>query len=161
MASRGLAGKAGGLALFGALVAAVAVLGGAASAGGTGAFYRSLRKPSFTPPAAVFGPVWTVLYAAIAVSGYRAWRAPPSRRRSVALGLWGTQLALNAAWSPLFFGLERPRAALVDIALLLPAAAGYAFVVHRVDRPAAWLVAPYVGWVAFATALNAEIVRLN
>ena len=122
-----------------------------------GRWYRRLEKSPLNPPPAVFGPVWTVLYGLIATSGWRVWRAG-SRK---ALGWWAAQLALNAAWSPIFFGLKRPRAALADLALLLPAIAIYARHARQVDRPAAWMVAPYLGWVGFASVLNAEIVRRN
>ena len=71
------------------------------------------------------------------------------------------QLGLNAAWSPLFFGLRDPAAALADVALLLPAAGAYTWSAARVDRPAAWMMAPYLGWTAFALALNARIAMDN
>jgi translocator protein len=105
--------------------------------------------------------VWTGLYALIALSGYRVWREPRSRQRRRALGLWGAQLLLNAAWSPLFFGLRRPLAALVDVVLLTGTAAAYAATARRVDRPAAIMMLPYLGWLGYATALNEEIWRLN
>ncbi len=121
-------------------------------------WYRALEKPPWQPPPAAFAPVWTALYALTAASGWRSWRSgAPGRRR--ALALWAAQLAVNAAWSPLFFGLRRPRAALVDAALLVPTVAAYARAARRVDRLAAALVLPYLGWSAFALALNAEIVR--
>lgn len=146
---------------FGGAVAAAALSGRAATARpARSAWYLALRKPRGQPPPAVFGPVWTALYAAIATSGYRVWRSSaPGRER--ALQLWAAQLALNAAWSPLFFGARRPRAALADVALLLPAVAAYARAARRVDRAAAWLVAPYLAWTAFATWLNAGIVLRN
>src|SRR3954469_823175 len=101
---------------FGAAVAGAAAVGGAAAAAGdTDAFYDALDKPSFAPPARVFGPVWTVLYTGIAVAGYRIWRSPPTADRTAALRWWVAQLALNAAWTPLFFGRRMGTAALVDI----------------------------------------------
>jgi tryptophan-rich sensory protein len=93
----------------------------------------------------------------MATSGYRVWRAS-SPGRSRALRLWAAQLALNAAWPPLFFGARRPRAALADAALLVPAAAAYALSARKVDRAAAWLVVPYVAWTGFALWLNARLV---
>lgn len=149
----------GAAALFaGATIAAAAT--GARSSSARSPWYRSLAKPPWQPPPAAFAPVWTALYALGAASGWRSWRSPrPARRR--ALALWGLQLALNAAWSPLFFGLRRPRAALVDAALLVPAVGAYALAARRADPLAAVLVLPYLGWSAFALALNAEIVRRN
>jgi len=126
-----------------------------------GAWYRSLRKPPQTPPGWVFGPAWTLLYALSAWSVWRVWQQPRSRTRRAALTLWGVQHGLNAAWSPLFFAARRPRAALVDLGGLLGTSAAYAIVASRIDRAAAWIIAPYVGWVAFAGTLNAGIVVLN
>lgn len=149
---------------FTAAVAGAAALGGLAMRGKGRAqrsWFRSLRKPSFQPPAWVFGPAWTVLYAAIAYSGWRVWKAPPSRERDRALRLWGTQLGLNAAWTPLFFGARRPGVALVDIVVLDAAASGYAAAARDVDRRAAVIVVPYLAWLGFATLLNASIVARN
>lgn len=150
-------------AAFGALFAGATFAAGALGARSSSArspWYRTLEKPRWQPPPAVFGPVWTALYALTAASGWRSWRsAAPGRGR--ALALWGAQLALNAAWSPIFFGLRRPRAALVDAALLVPAIGAYALAARRRDALAGALVLPYLGWSAFALALNSEIVRRN
>jgi benzodiazapine receptor len=124
-------------------------------------YYRRLDKPSFAPPAKVFGPVWGVLYPAIALSGARVLAAPASPARSAAVALWLSQMALNAAWTPLFFSKRDSRAALADIAALLALTTAYTVAAGRVDRPAAALVLPYVGWVAFAGALNQGIVARN
>jgi tryptophan-rich sensory protein len=124
-------------------------------------YYRRLDKPSFAPPAKVFGPVWGVLYPAIALSGARVLAAPASPARSAAIALWLSQMALNAAWTPLFFGRKDARAALADIAGVLALTAAYTVAASRVDRPAAALALPYVGWVTFAGALNRGIVERN
>ena len=124
-------------------------------------WYRRLEKPPFTPPERAFGPVWSVLYPAIAVSGWRVWRAADGEARTRALALWGAQLALNAAWSPLFFRERRLRASLLDIGAMLGASTAYAVAAARVDRPAAALVVPYAGWLLLATAVNAEIAWRN
>lgn len=147
---------------FGVLTSAVAALSSTVGpARPRSLWYRRLRKPPFQPPAAVFPVVWSALYASIAESGFRIWRARPSKERDRALRWWFVQLGFNAAWSPLFFGLRKPKVALADSALLLLAAGNYARHARRVDRSAAWMVAPYVGWLGFATLLNAEIVRRN
>jgi tryptophan-rich sensory protein len=150
------------LAGFGTLAAGAATLGARA----TGRpqlqpWYRGLAKPSWQPPPSAFPVVWTTMYALMSVSAWRVWRQRSGPARRTALRWWGVQLALNAAWSPLFFGLRRPRAALADAAMLAFAVAGYTRASRRVDRTAAWLVAPYLGWAAFAAVLNAEIVRRN
>jgi tryptophan-rich sensory protein len=144
---------------------ALCVGGGAAvgvlTAGGDSAWYRQLAKPSWTPPDAVFGPVWTALYAAMAVAAFRVWRHGGFAAQRKALGLFLVQLAANFAWSFLFFGLRRVDWALLDIVCLfvLIVLTGWRFA--RVDRKAAWLLSPYLAWVAFAAALNAEIHRLQ
>jgi len=152
-----------GTAIFGSAVAGVAILGGLFNPGrgGTREWYSELEKPSFNPPDAVFAPVWTTLYILIAISGYRIWSSDSRRDRTRALALWSTQLTLNAAWSPLFFGAKKPALAMGDIALMLAAIASYTAAARKVDKRAAWLMSPYIAWVAFATLLNAEIVRLN
>ena len=124
-------------------------------------WYRTLRKSRLTPPDSAFGPVWTALYALEAVSAIRIGRAESSPERSRALALWAAQQGLNAAWSPLFFGQRRARAALADIALLGATLEGDRRAAQRVDRLAARLVVPYLAWVGFATFLNAQVVRQN
>lgn len=124
-----------------------------------GAWYEALRKPPLNPPGWVFGPVWTVLYVAMAVAAWRVWRAQPGP--SATLALWGAQLALNALWSWLFFGLERPGLALLDIAALLALLVFTTFALFAVDRTAGWLFVPYVTWVAFASYLNVGLWILN
>lgn len=145
------------LAPFLAAVAAVAVLGGLA-ASSSAQTYRALDLPPFAPPSWVFGPVWTVLYVMIAVAGWLAWRAGAG---PVTLGAWVVQLLLNLAWTPLFFAADRYGWALVDILALLVAVGATVALFARRSRAAAWLLVPYVAWVAFATALNLAIVVLN
>jgi tryptophan-rich sensory protein len=147
------------LVVFILVVLGVSALGGMAT--DTRGWFEALTKPAFNPPSWVFGPVWTVLYVMMAVAAWRVllragWAA--ARR---AMTLFGVQLALNLAWSWLFFAAQRPDLALVDIVALDLAvlATGWAF--RRHDRLAAWLLVPYACWIAFATALNADFVRLN
>jgi tryptophan-rich sensory protein len=150
------------LAGFGLVTAGAAWYGARYSRKGSrDRWYRDLEKPSFTPPDAAFPVVWTTLYALIAWSGYRIWSAAPSRSRNAALRLWLSQLAANAKWSELFFGQHRPALALADVLALESAILSYIKAAHRVDRPAAYAFVPYAAWVAFATVLNAEIIRLN
>ena len=119
------------------------------------------EKPGFTRPDAAFPVIWTALYAMIALSGWRVWCAAPSRERNRALGLWIAQLAANAHWSKLFFGQRPPFAALGDAVALERAVFSYISAARRVDRAAAGMFVPYAAWVAYATLLNAEIVRRN
>ena len=155
-------GSLAGLAAFGVASAAVALAGGAVTARRRNrTWYRMLRKPSFTPPDRLFALVWPVLYTLGAVSAWRVARTPPSRTRSLALGLWGAQLAFNAAWTPLFFGAHRPRLAMVDLAGNYVSLGAYALTARKLDGPAAAMVLPYVGWLTFAGVLNASIVGKN
>jgi translocator protein len=152
---------AAGLAIFGTLVAGAAVANARATAGAQQGWYRRLEKPPFQPPPAAFGPVWTVLYVLIGLSGWRVWRKPAGPRRSLAVELWGAQLALNGAFSELFFGQRRLRTSLAEVLALWGTVGAYTWAAHRVDRPAAWMMAPYLGWVGFASLLTADIVRRN
>lgn len=149
------------MGVFAGMTAGAALLGTLVARPMSDDWYDGLRKPRLNPPKAVFGPVWTGLYSLIAYSGYRVWRTPPSKRRRAALGLWGAQLVLNAAWTPLFFGTRRPLAALVDLVSLFGTATAYAAVAGKLDRPAALMMVPYIGWLGFAGYLNEEIWRLN
>jgi translocator protein len=124
-----------------------------------GAWYQALTKPLWNPPNWVFGPVWAALYVGIAVAGWLVWRR--SGRMITALHFWLAQLVFNWMWSFFFFGLHRPDFALVDIALLLIAIVGFVFTARRRSVGAALLFVPYFGWVAFASALNFAIWRLN
>jgi tryptophan-rich sensory protein len=149
------------LAGFGLATAGAAWYGSRYSRGNRDRWYRNLRKPSFTPPDKVFPVAWTGLYALIAYSGWRVWSAAPSSQRDKALRLWISQLAANAQWSKLFFGQRSPVLALADIFALEGSIIGYIAAAHKVDRSAAYAFVPYAAWVAFATVLNAEILRLN
>ncbi len=144
---------------FAAATLAAGALGGRSSR--PGLWYRSLRKSKATPPDRVFGPVWTALYAAMAYSAWRVWRSPRSRERSRALRLWATQLGLNAAWSPTFFAAKNPRASLGIVTTLLPTLGTYVRAAWKVDRLAAAIMLPYLGWSSFATYLNAQVVNKN
>ncbi len=148
--------------LFVALSLAVGAIGGFATASSVTSWYLTLNKPSFNPPSAVFAPVWTTLYILMALAAWRVWRSPAaddSRRR--ALILYGVQLALNLGWSLIFFGLRRPDLAMIEIVVMLAAILATTAAFARIDRPAAWMMAPYVAWVSFASVLNFAIWRLN
>lgn len=149
------------LLAFAGLTALTAVLGARTTLRGKGAWYRLIRKPKLTPPDPVFGVVWTGLFALAALSGWRVWRQEPSPQRTRALALWGTQLALNANWTRLFFGRHKARAAFADLVALWATLGAYMMQTRSVDRTAANMMAPYLGWVTYAGYLNEEIVRRN
>lgn len=151
--------------LFALVVFLVVCLGIAAVAGlvtvaNIPIWYAGLAKPSFTPPNAIFGPVWTLLYILIAISGWMVWRKigfSPDRP----LVIYGLQLALNFAWSFIFFGAHLIGLAVIDILLLWLAIVWNIVMFWRVDRVAAALLVPYLAWVSFASALNIAVWRLN
>ena len=123
-----------------------------------GEWYAALNKPTWNPPNWIFGPVWTALYVMIAISGWLLWREPD---RTLTMSLFALQLALNGAWSWLFFGRHTISGALLDIVLLLATIVVLIVVAWPINRLAAGLLMPYAAWVAFATVLNAAIWRLN
>jgi len=135
----------------------------AAAAGGIlfppGEWYAALERPPFAPPNWLFGPVWTLLYALIAVSGWLVWRRSGWRSRPIAL--WLLQMTLNALWTPLFFGLNWMGAAAIEMALLWLSILVCVIVFRRVSRPAGWLMVPYLAWVGFAFVLNLGFWWLN
>ncbi len=143
------------------LVAAVAVSGAVINAGEVDGWYASADKPVGTPPGWVFGPVWTTLYAAMAVAAWLVWRSAGFRRARTALSLYALQLALNAGWTPVFFGAEWLVAGLVVIVLLDLAIVATAWAFRRHSRVAALLLVPYLAWSLYATYLNAGIAALN
>lgn len=126
-----------------------------------GEWYAVLKKPAWNPPAWLFGPVWTVLYIMMAVAAWLVWRRGGWTAQRGPLRLYLGQLALNAAWSPLFFGLKMPGLAFAEILLLLAAIVVTALAFRRVSPAAAWLFVPYIAWVAFASFLNFTLWRLN
>ncbi len=126
-----------------------------------GEWYAALRKPSWHPPSWIFGPVWTTLYLMMATAAWLVWRRGGWAGQRRALTLYLVQLALNAAWTPLFFGLKMPGFAFAEIVLLLAAIVATAFVFWRVSLAAALLFVPYIAWVAFASFLNFTLWRLN
>jgi translocator protein len=149
------------LILFLVVTFLAAAIGSAATASSVSEWYLTLRKPSWNPPGWVFGPVWTLLYVAMAVAAWRVWRRAETGAARTTLWLYGAQLALNALWSILFFGLRRPDLALVDVVVLWGLLVVLLVRFARADRLAAALWTPYVAWVGFATVLNATIWQLN
>lgn len=144
-----------------ALCLIVGGIGGMVTVDAVRTWYPTLRKPEWTPPPGIFGPVWTSLYLAMAVAAWLVWRRRAEAAVAVPLGMFGVQLALNLAWSFLFFGLRSPLAGMLDIVPLWFAVLATMLLFRRVSRSAGWLLAPYLLWVTFATALNLAIWRLN
>lgn len=126
-----------------------------------GLWYERLRKPAWRPPNWAFAPAWTILYGMIAVAGWLVWRRHGFGGAPLALSVYAVQLLLNMAWTPIFFGLHRPGLALLEILILWLAIAATIAAFAPLHPAAAWLLTPYLAWVAFASALNFAIWRLN
>ncbi|MCG5485524.1 MAG: tryptophan-rich sensory protein [Sinorhizobium meliloti] len=124
-----------------------------------GDWYKQLDKPRWRPPDWLFAPVWTVLYASIGLSGWLVWLQ--TGIAALPLSVYAVQLLLNAAWTPIFFGLHRPGLAVVEIMVLWVAILATIVVFHPVSAAAALLLVPYLAWVSFAAALNLSIWRRN
>jgi benzodiazapine receptor len=140
------------------------------AAGGIGVFftnpalptwYAGLQKPRWTPPNALFGPVWTALYVMIALAGWFVWRNRGHADVRAPMAIFIAQLFLNAAWAVIFFGARRIGLAFIDIILLWIAIFACVAEFSRVSVASALLMTPYLGWVAYAAALNYAIWRLN
>lgn len=123
-----------------------------------GDWYKTLQKPSWTPPDWLFGPAWTVLYLMIAIAGWLVWQADGF---GPALFAWSLNLILNAAWSWLMFGRHRVALALADAAGMLATIVAFIVLAYPHSSTAAALFLPYLAWVLFATALNVDILRRN
>lgn len=120
-----------------------------------GEWYAGLAKPAFTPPGAAFGPVWTVLYLMI------GWVGARKILHGGARGLWFGQMALNFAWSPVFFGMQWPAGGMVVILGVLALVLAFIAVEWRRDRLSALLFLPYAAWLSLASAVNAGVVLMN
>ncbi|MFZ1987651.1 MAG: TspO/MBR family protein [Minisyncoccia bacterium] len=126
-------------------------------------WYATLVKPALNPPAWVFGPVWTTLFALMGIAAFLVWEKGLGHRDvKIALGIFAGQLVLNTLWSIIFFGLHSPGGALVEIVFLLWLAILATIIAfYKISRPAAWLLVPYIAWVSFAAYLNFTIWLLN
>lgn len=124
-------------------------------------WFDALVKPGIMPPGWLFGVAWTILYALMGLALAMVLNARGARGRGIAIGLFLVQLALNLAWSPLFFGAHRISAAFILILVLIAAAVAATVAMGRVRRAAAWLMLPYLAWLCFAATLNYRFIALN
>lgn len=129
----------------------------------TGSWYESLRAPGWTPPSWVFGPVWTTLYLAMGVAAWRVWctRTSAGRPARIALAVFLVHLALNAAWTWLFFGLHLLGAAAIEIVVLWAMILALVVLFWRLDRWAGALLVPYLLWVTYAATLSIGFAVMN
>lgn len=150
-----------------ALIVSIAIAQGAGLIGSLATrpnldtWYRELEKPFFTPPDWIFPIVWPILFLLMAVAVWLVWIKPASDMRTQAFWAYGIQLALNIVWSFLFFGLQNPAMALVEINMLLVAILATTAFFLQVTKLAAYLMVPYILWILFAMMLNASIVFMN
>jgi benzodiazapine receptor len=151
---------AAGLVLWLAVCFLAAAIGASASVQ-AGAFYAELVRPDWAPPAALFGPVWTLLYAMMAVAAWLVWRRRDSRTARLALVFFVLQLLLNALWSWLFFGWRLGALSFLDIVLLWALLVTTLVFFWRIRPLAGWLLVPYLAWVTFAAVLNYRLWQLN
>jgi len=126
-----------------------------------GDWYERLAKPTWRPPNRLFAPVWTVLYFTIAISGWLVWREAGFAGAALPLAIYALQLILNAAWTPLFFGLHRPDLGFLNIVLIWLSIIATIALFFPIHAAAALLLLPYLAWVTFAAALNFAVWRLN
>ncbi|MEP7043440.1 MAG: TspO/MBR family protein [Dokdonella sp.] len=149
-----------GLAAWLAICFAAAAIGGFASIHAA-EFYTQLALPRWAPSPSLFGPVWSLLYAMMGAAAWRVWRIDGFRAARAALSLFLIQLALNALWSCLFFGMHRGALAFADIVLLWVLIVATLIAFWRLHPPAGVLLIPYLLWVSFAAALNYAVWQLN
>lgn len=129
---------------------------------GVESWYQTIQKPSWNPPNWVFGPVWTTLYIMMGIALWLVWKEDTSRElKMIAAILFGVQFILNFFWSFIFFKLEQPGFAFLEILFMWVAILATIFAFAQVNKTAAWLLVPYISWVSFAAILNFTIWRLN
>jgi benzodiazapine receptor len=144
-----------------ALLTFTAAAAGAIASVNAGEFYAELARPSWAPPAWLFGPVWSVLYASMAIAAWLVWRARGFAGARTALVLFVVQLAANALWSWLFFAWQRGGLAFAEVVVLCGLVLATIVAFQRISTVAALLLYPYLAWSAFASALTFAIWRLN
>lgn len=129
---------------------------------GVDSWYQTINKPSWNPPNWVFGPVWTTLYIMMGIALFLVWKEDTSEElKKIAIALFSVQLILNFFWSFIFFNLQQPGWALVEIIAMWFFILLTIFAFAQVNKTAAWLLVPYISWVSFATILNYSIWQLN
>jgi tryptophan-rich sensory protein len=140
---------------------AAAAIGSYATSASVNGWYQQIARPAWTPPDWIFGPVWTALYAMMAVSAWLVWRQGGFAGARWPLGIFLVQLALNTLWSFIFFGMQQPALAAVEIVVLWIAILLTLLAFQPRSNLAAALLAPYLAWVSFAAILNISIAYLN
>ncbi len=155
------------LADFGKLIASLiipqlaGIIGLVITASSITTWYRTLNHPHTTPPSALFGPVWTMLYLFMGLALFLVWKSHKHEYKRMAFVSFAVQLALNIGWSAIFFAGHDLGTAFVEILALIAAIIWNIYEFSRIKRSAAWLLAPYLAWVCFATILNYQFWMIN
>ncbi|KRG64242.1 tryptophan-rich sensory protein [Stenotrophomonas humi] len=144
-----------------ALITFLAAALGARASISAASFYANLALPAWAPPASLFGPVWSALYALMALAAFLVWRERGWGAAAPALMLYLLQLSLNTLWSWLFFGWKQGALAFADILLLLVLIVATLIAFWRIHKLAACLLLPYLAWVSFASVLNHAVWQAN
>ena len=150
-----------GLVIFIVVCLGAGGLGAIATTPEIEGWYKTIEKPSWNPPDYVFGPVWTTLFVMMAIAAWLVWKPEGFKAAALPLTLFGVQLALNVAWSWIFFGMHQPGWAFAEIMVLWLAIVATTVAFFRCSKIAGWLMVPYLAWVSFASVLNFTIWRLN
>ena len=154
--------REGFLPVIMAAMAALIVAAGGATITDLGPWYQSLTQPSWAPPGWLYGVAWTLIFAFVAMASLVAWRAAPTgNARTNVIGLFAFNGFLNVLWSLLFFRVQRPDWALIEVTALWLSIALLIVYCGRFSKTAAWLLLPYIGWVSVAAAINYAVVQLN
>ncbi len=144
------------------IVQVFGLIGSVATFPAINTWYKTLERPSFSPPNWIFGPVWTVLYILMGAALYLIWDKG-LKKKNVRVAFWFfiAHLGVNAGWSVVFFGLHSPLGGLLVIFFLLACIIALIRLFYPIDRSAAYLLVPYLLWVSFATVLNFSFLLLN
>jgi tryptophan-rich sensory protein len=138
------------------------IIGSVFTASSVSTWYTALQKPSLNPPSWVFGPVWTTLFVLMGIAAYLIYENGFKKKNvRIALSVFAVQLVLNTLWSILFFGLQNPGLALVEIAFLWLSILSCIVLFYKINKTAAYLLIPYIVWVSFASYLNYTLWILN
>jgi tryptophan-rich sensory protein len=149
--------------IFAILISQMAgTIGSVFTAPSINTWYETLAKPTLNPPSWIFGPVWITLFFLMGIAAFLVWKKGLERKEvRIALGIFILQLILNTLWSIIFFGLQNPGIALIEIAILWFAILATIIAFTKISKIASWLLVPYIVWVSFAMYLNYAIWMLN
>lgn len=136
-------------------------IGGIFTSRSVSTWYKTLSKPALNPPDWIFGPVWTTLFLLMGYALYLVWTSETGQNKKLAYAIFGAQLVLNTLWSIIFFGLQNPGTAFLEIGILWLAIAFNIILFYRINRWAGYFLLPYIAWVSFAASLNYSLWMLN